>query len=116
MDGILLRQPVDDIRRLAGHAGQAAHALRHDAEAGGHVAQRCAGEGGIRLEDIQRLVKIIRSLAQILCGIAQGIQTRLNGALPELMLPVLEAQALSRISSKIAQPGRPHCQARRTCW
>ena len=97
MDGILLRQPVNDIRRLAGHAGQAAHALRHDAEAGGHVAQRCAGEGGIRLEDIQRLVKIIRSLAQILCGIAQGIQTRLNGGIAGTDVAGVEAQLIQNI-------------------
>ena len=102
VEGILERlrlagMPDDDIRRLAGHAGQAAHALRHDAEAGGHVAQRCAGEGGIRLEDIQRLVKIIRSLAQILCGIAQGIQTRLNGGIAGTDVAGVEAQLIQNI-------------------
>lgn len=62
-----------------------------------HVAQRCAGEGGIRLEDIQRLVKIIRSLAQILCGIAQGIQTRLNGGIAGADVAGVEAQLIQNI-------------------
>ena len=49
------------------------------------------------LRDIQRLVKIIRSLAQILCGIAQGIQTRLNGGIAGTDVAGVEAQLIQNI-------------------
>ena len=80
VDGVLLGQPVDDVRRLAGGVGQALHALVHHPHGHGQVAEGGAGEGGVGLQDAQRLFKIRKGVAQLFGGVAQGVQAVLDGA------------------------------------
>ena len=81
---------MEDVAGLAHHIGQAAEAVLHLAHGHGGMRQRCTGEGGVGLEQVEGVAQVIHGVAQLVGSIAQLIETILDAAAAVIADPVLD--------------------------
>ena len=78
LDGVLLVEPVEDVAGLAHHIGQPAEAVLQLAQRHRGMDQRCAGEGGVGLEQVDGVAQVVHAIAELIGRISQPFDAALD--------------------------------------